>query len=67
MQKEEKKNETKRRPSKRRNCLQKFFHSFKYVMDHTNVCFSSRLLQDVNICTALCYIYTAVTPEHLEA
>ena len=35
---EEKNNET-RRQSKRRNCLQKCFHSFKYVIDHANVCF----------------------------
>ena len=62
MQKEEKKNETKRRRSERRNWLQKSFHSFKYITDHTNVHFFflislrtySQSLNDINICTVLC-------------
>ena len=39
MQTEEKNNERIRGRSERINCLQKCFHSFKYVRDHTNVCF----------------------------
>ena len=42
--------------SERRICLQKCFHSFKYVIDHTNICFiflislqtCSHLLNEVN-------------------
>ena len=36
-QKEDKNNETKRDRGKWRNCQQKCFHSFKYVIDQTNV------------------------------
>ena len=39
MQTEEKNNETRQGRSERRNCLRKCFHSFKYVVDHANVCF----------------------------
>ena len=37
MQTEEKNNETIRGRREKGNCLQKSFHSFKYVIDHLNV------------------------------
>ena len=37
------KNKTRRGRSKRRNCLWKCFHIFKYVIDHANVCFFFQL------------------------
>ena len=37
MQTEEKNNETIRGRREKGNCLQKSFHSFKYVIDHPNV------------------------------
>ena len=39
MQIEQNNNETKRRQSERRNCLQMCFHLFKYVIVHENVHF----------------------------
>ena len=39
MQIEEKNNETVRGRSERRTCLRNCFHSFKYVIEHANVCF----------------------------
>ena len=39
MQSEEKNNETKRCQSERRNCLQKCFHSFRFLIDYINVGF----------------------------
>ena len=44
MQTEEKNNETIRGRREKGNCLQKSFHSFKYVIDHPNVSKLSTLL-----------------------
>ena len=50
----------KQKNSKKKKCLQKCFHSSKYVRNHVDVRFFllisiySQSLNDVNICTALC-------------
>ena len=78
MQKEEK-NETKTCQSKWRNCLQKCFHLFKYVIDHANVHFFflislqtySQPLNNMNICTAsrnsICTTSTSFQPRFLSS
>ena len=56
MQIEEKKNETQRGWSKRRNCLLKCFHSFKYVIDHAGVRFFFYVnsLRYTALCNSFC-------------
>ena len=75
METKEKNNETKRRQSERRNCLQKCFHLFKYLIDSGNVPFfflislrtCSKSLSDINSVIPSVLLAASFSSDHFAA